>query len=122
MRTDIDIDIFKKKLLDEKDQILEQLQRIGTKNPQNEADWVATGGDVNRGETDPINKADNFEELENNTAIVGDLEGRLLNINDALSRIESGTYGYCEISHEPIEIDRLEANPAAKTCKAHMND
>ena len=31
-----------------------------------------------------------------------------------------GTYGSCEISGEAIEVERLEANPAARTCKAHI--
>lgn len=34
-------------------------------------------------------------------------------IDDALERIESGTYGYCEETHEPIGISRLEARPIA---------
>lgn len=32
-------------------------------------------------------------------------------INDALRRIEDGTYGYCEETGEPIGVDRLEARP-----------
>lgn len=34
-------------------------------------------------------------------------------INDALKRIEDGTYGYCEETGEPIGLDRLEARPVA---------
>ena len=34
-------------------------------------------------------------------------------IDGALSRIEDGSYGYCEISDEPISIKRLEARPIA---------
>ena len=40
---------------------------------------------------------------------------------DALERIEKGTYGICEVGNEEIEEDRLNANPAARTCKAHLN-
>ncbi len=36
-------------------------------------------------------------------------------------RIEDGTYGVCTVSGEEIETERLEADPAAKTCKAHLN-
>lgn len=32
-------------------------------------------------------------------------------INQALSRIDEGTYGYCEETGDPIGIDRLEARP-----------
>jgi DnaK suppressor protein len=34
-------------------------------------------------------------------------------IEDALRRIEDGTYGYCEETGEPISISRLEARPIA---------
>lgn len=34
-------------------------------------------------------------------------------INDALERIEDGSYGYCEETGEPIGINRLEARPIA---------
>lgn len=34
-------------------------------------------------------------------------------INQALDRIENGTYGYCEETGEPIGLGRLEARPVA---------
>ena len=34
-------------------------------------------------------------------------------IDEALSRIEGGSYGYCEETNEPIGIKRLEARPIA---------
>src|SRR5574344_1324092 len=34
-------------------------------------------------------------------------------IDEALDRIEDGSYGYCEETGEPIGIDRLEARPVA---------
>ncbi|ATU71611.1 RNA polymerase-binding protein DksA [Komagataeibacter medellinensis] len=34
-------------------------------------------------------------------------------INQALLRIEAGTYGYCEETGEPIGLKRLEARPIA---------
>ena len=34
-------------------------------------------------------------------------------INDALARIDEGTYGYCEETGEPISLKRLEARPIA---------
>lgn len=36
---------------------------------------------------------------------------QLMEIDQALSRIENGTYGICEETEEPIEIDRLFAVP-----------
>ncbi len=34
-------------------------------------------------------------------------------IDEALLRIEEGTYGYCVETHEPISLRRLEARPIA---------
>ncbi len=43
-----------------------------------------------------------------------DRERKLISkIDDALRRIEEGTYGYCEESAEPISLRRLEARPIA---------
>ena len=43
-----------------------------------------------------------------------DRERKLISkINAALSRIDTGTYGYCEETEQPIGIRRLEARPIA---------
>ncbi len=34
-------------------------------------------------------------------------------IDEALSRIEEGSYGYCEVTGEPISLKRLDARPIA---------
>lgn len=43
-----------------------------------------------------------------------DRERKLISkIDEALERIEEGTYGYCEETAEPISLRRLEARPIA---------
>jgi DnaK suppressor protein len=43
-----------------------------------------------------------------------DRERKLISkIDEALQRIENGTYGYCEETGEPIGLKRLEARPIA---------
>ncbi len=43
-----------------------------------------------------------------------DRERKLVSkIDAALSRIEDGSYGYCEVTDEPIGLRRLEARPIA---------
>lgn len=43
-------------------------------------------------------------------------------IDSALRRIESGDYGYCEVSGEPISLQRLAARPiATMTLEAQEN-
>jgi DnaK suppressor protein len=40
----------------------------------------------------------------------------VLRIEEALSKIEDGTFGLCEMCEEPIDIKRLEAQPVAEMC------
>jgi YteA family regulatory protein len=40
-------------------------------------------------------------------------------VNRALNRIESGSYGKCEVCHQEIPFERLEAVPWTTTCKEH---
>ncbi len=43
-----------------------------------------------------------------------DRERKLISkINEALLRIDDGTYGYCEETGEPISVGRLDARPIA---------
>jgi phosphoserine phosphatase RsbU/P len=44
----------------------------------------------------------------------------LRQVDDALARLEGDTYGLCEVCHEPIETDRLIANPLVSFCLDHL--
>ena len=112
-------DHFRERLLEEKATLESQLQTIGRRNPENPNDWEALPEETGQ-EPDPNDAADLIEGYETNTAILKDLEIRYNDVVAALKRVEDGTYGTCEVSGEEIEEDRLEADPAAKTCKAHM--
>ncbi len=116
------IDNFRKRLEDEKDLLEAELKTIGRINPDNPADWEATPDQQQEIlESDDNEVGDKIEGYENNIAILVPLENRYNEIKKALGKIESGEgFGICEIGGEPIELDRLEANPAAATCKAHM--
>lgn len=113
---------YKEQLLEEKKTLEAQLGEVGTQNPKNPDDWQGVPDDTGKEQADSTDVADNMEEFETNTAIVAELETRLLNVNNALDRIEKGTFGACKSCGNQIEEDRLTANPAADTCKEHMND
>lgn len=113
---------FKEKLEKEKKLLEEELSTVAKVNPDNPEHWDATPGSIEVDAADDNEVADKMEELEENEAIIEQLEPQLKEVNAALVRIETGTYGTCEVSGEAIEVDRLEANPSARTCIAHMND
>jgi RNA polymerase-binding transcription factor DksA len=53
-------------------------------------------------------------ELELTTLTI--VEGELRDIDDALRRLDDGTYGICEECGKPIDEARLEAVPWARYC------
>ena len=66
---------------------------------------------------------DGFADTSQVTAERGEIEAlssslseSLHEVEDALAKVEAGTYGSCEICKEPIADARLEAKPAARLC------
>lgn len=67
-------------------------------------------------ETDDLDRALNEEENRLRLRIA-DRESKLLpKIDEALKRIESGDYGWCEETGEPIGVERLLLRPTATLC------
>jgi len=112
---------FKDTLLAEKGSLEQELRSIAIFNTETNI-WEATPDQDMVGEIDDNDAADRFEDFEGRSGMVTTLQSRLSKVDKALIKIEEGTYGICEIGGEKIESARLEANPSAKTCKAHMND
>jgi RNA polymerase-binding transcription factor DksA len=112
-------DTYKEVLTAEKGSLEAELAGVGRINPSNPNDWEAVPQEVGQ-EADPTDAADQMEGYSENHAILTDLEIRYQEVLAALDRIEKGTYGVCSIGGEPIEEERLRAQPAAATCRAHM--
>ncbi len=96
-----------------------ELNDIAVLDPESN-DWIIKTADLDHTEADENNLADAAEEADERVAIIAELENRYHLITLALNKLLVGTYGRCEISGEPIEVDRLDANPAARTCIHHM--
>ncbi len=116
-----DTSSYKTRLEDEKTRLEAGLQTVGRRNPSNPGDWEAVPQETGQ-EADPNDRADQLENYGENNAILTDLEIRLGEVNDALGRIEKGAFGTCEVCGKEIEADRLDADPAARTCKEHMGE
>lgn len=112
---------YKEKLVTEKASLEEELAGIAIFNTETNM-WEATPDQEMMRETDDNDAADRFEDFEGRSGMVTTLQSRLSDINVALDKIEKGTYGKCAVCGEKIEETRLEANPSAKTCKAHINE
>lgn len=103
--SDAQTEHFRKILLEWKRQLMEETERT-VHHMQDEAANFP----------DPNDRATQEEEfsLELRTR---DRERKLVKkINEALARIETGEYGYCEACGVEIGIRRLEARPTATLC------
>lgn len=118
----IDTDKYKTRLQEELELLETELKTVAKVNPDNKNDWEPKEVDLKVSTADANELADKREQYKENDAILYDLEIRFNNVKLALKKIEDGTYGICEISGEEIEEDRLDANPAARTCKEHIDD
>jgi RNA polymerase-binding transcription factor DksA len=49
-------------------------------------------------------------------ALIDQAKQRLTEIEAARARVGAGTYGRCEVCGEPLQDQRLEARPVARTC------
>jgi RNA polymerase-binding transcription factor DksA len=103
----------------EKEKLLKELATIGQRNPSNKNDWEAKSTDLDSDSADENETADVMESLDENRAILEQLEIQLIQVESALGKIEGGTYGKCNVCGKEIPEPRLEANPAALTCMEH---
>jgi RNA polymerase-binding transcription factor DksA len=115
----LDTPKYKRMLEEELAQLTKDLEGVGFRNPSNPEDWVPKQDDLNVAESDENEVSDKFEEYEGNSAVLKQLEIRYNEVKDALERIENGTYGICETTGDEIPTERLDVNPAARTCVDH---
>src|ERR1700722_3419563 len=102
----------------ERDSLEEELASHGRVQSET-GEWEGASIGFEGEESDPNDVADQIEELATNVPLVKELEVRHTDVADALEKMDEGVYGLCEECDEPIDLDRLKANPAARTCKKH---
>jgi RNA polymerase-binding transcription factor DksA len=117
----IDQEYFKTKLEAEKKELEKELAKVGRQNPNNPSDWEAVPpSDRDISQADENTVADAIEGFDSNQAMVNTLERRYNDVKSGLDKIKHGVYGLCQVCQKEIELDLLEANPSARTCKEHM--
>ncbi len=97
---------FKKILLKEREQIVGEVKQIYESSKEMGQDGIQDIGD----EAANIYNKQILLSLNETERI------RLQEVDDALDRIESGTYGICEECGGVISLKRLEVRPVAKYC------
>ena len=101
-----DLVMLRKKLLDQKEDII----KIVKKNCEGEKEFLSDKvGDIADIASDSIERELLFE--------LNDNERRVLkNVEESLHKIEEGTYGTCDKCGKEIEIERLKAMPFTNFC------
>jgi len=108
----LDIEYYKRRLLDEQDRLLELLRRA-----QDEAREVEPAPTRFPGEEGVV------EELKDERLQEAEIYWKTLEeVRAALQRIADGTYGRCLADGEPIDEKRLEAAPWAAHCLRHQQE
>jgi RNA polymerase-binding transcription factor DksA len=118
----LDTNRYKTVLTEQLGELTEELKTVGIHNPENPKDWIAVPEGVDPDEPDTDMVADVAEDWGERAALVATLETRYNNLTRALKKLEEGTFGTCEVCGGAVEVDRLDANPAARTDKAHMDE
>jgi len=114
----IDIQEQKAKLEAERGKLEEELSHIADKDDRGV--WQANQRETNDTEADRQVAAEALSEFEGNLSLVQSLKDQLEDVEEALSNITTNHYGFCVVCGEKISVERLIANPAAKTCQTHM--
>ena len=104
---------IKEQLLAKKEDLENELKAFAEQDPQNRADYNASF--PNMGDKLDENAAE-VTEYTNLLTLEGTLEKALEDVNEALDRLEKGTYGICKFCKEPISEKRLLARPVSSTC------
>ena len=107
------LDELKAALLSEKTELEKSLERIARPIDKEKGDYETNFETIG---TDREDNTTEVEEYTENLPVELTLEKNLQDVLFALERMEKGTYGFCENCQKEIDLDRLRANPSAKTC------
>ncbi|MCX6702949.1 MAG: TraR/DksA C4-type zinc finger protein [Candidatus Wolfebacteria bacterium] len=68
-------------------------------------------------EVDPDIETQETQEIDNRLSVAQVLKSRLVEIKNALQKIEEGRYGICEKCGEEISEDVMDIVPESRLCK-----
>ena len=108
-----ELDHFREVLIDRKRQLSDWIERLTS---DANADSPAPSGEVSSVPTHLADLGTDTFEQEKGFGMAEKTAQEVHEIDEALVRIESGTYGICERCGRPITVDRLRARPWVARC------
>ena len=113
MTDPVDEGAARERLERERDRVGELISELRSEGLDEEES--AQSGDLTHYDQHPADQGSEMFEREKDLAILEALEGDLAEIEAALARLDEGTYGIDEVTGDPIDPERLEALPTART-------
>ena len=101
---------IKESLLREQASLEKQLSDVTVETPGGREPLAPNYG------VDETENSMEITDLEINSALTGELGAKLSKVQDALARIQDGTYGKCSNCDQEIPMERLEAEATADMC------
>lgn len=109
-----DMDYYRKRLIDEKNALLNTINSV--KDYTGDESQQERLGELSMIDNHPADVATEMEDREKSYALI-DNEKKILNdIQEALERIDKGTYGICSICGNEISDERLDFIPYTSLC------
>lgn len=116
----MNINKYKEKLLKEKEKLTGLISEMRDNtvfgNTTNHTNEKYTSGELSSYDNHPADIGTEVYMQDMQNSLTNHEEGKLNNIEDALYKIENGTYGICDICHQRIDKDRLEILPETNVC------
>ncbi|HWL26234.1 MAG TPA: TraR/DksA C4-type zinc finger protein [Ureibacillus sp.] len=107
--------------------LLDQKKSLSKEDMDDDGEYLERGSlrdsidELSTVDNHPADLGTELYEREKDMALKVHDEDELAKINAALEKIENGTYGVCEVCHQDIPYERLEALPYTAFCIEHTD-
>jgi len=106
-RDDLDLEHFRNLLLQERERLLRELEGV---SGETEVLAEAAENAEDRVDAATLDTENTIDQTQ-----IERIRRELKDVEDALKKIEEGSYGICEKTGKLIPVERLEAYPSART-------
>ncbi|MCF7895113.1 MAG: TraR/DksA family transcriptional regulator [Candidatus Omnitrophica bacterium] len=107
-----ELGVYREKLLDLKDDLTKQIQEISDESLRKSQQEAS--GDISAYSLHLADRASDAYERDFNLGLISAERKTIMEIDEALKRIDDNEYGFCQMCKKPIAKRRLDAIPYAR--------
>jgi RNA polymerase-binding protein DksA len=107
-----ELNAYREKLLDLKDDIMKQIQEVSDESLRKSQQEAS--GDISAYSLHLADRASDSYERDFNLGLISSERRIVMEIDEALKRIDDNQYGFCQMCKKPIAKRRLDAIPYAR--------